>query len=120
MFGEFIKRKRVENNMTLRDFCRALNNEDSGNWSRVERKIIAPPQNDDKLKKIADILKIDENSDDWFMLFDSAKTDAGHLPEYIKEEENVMDFLPAFFRTVKNVKPTREELMKLVEDLKKP
>ncbi len=45
--------------------------------------------------------------------------DAGYLPEYIEEDENIMDFLPVFFRTVKNVKLTKEELLKLVEDLKK-
>lgn len=119
MFGNFIRTKRLENNMTLRNFCRSLNDEDFGNWSKVERKLISPPQNFDKLQKIAGILNIKEGSEDWEKLFDYSKIDAGHLPDFVTEEPNVLEILPIFLRTVKNVKPNREELLMFIEDLKK-
>ena len=49
MFGEFIKQKRLEKDLGLREFCRQLD-EDASNWSKIERGIMGPPQDEGKLK----------------------------------------------------------------------
>lgn len=118
MFGEFIKEKRLKLDLSLREFCRRID-EDPSNWSKVERKVLPPPQDKSKLKKIAKALDIKTESEDWNNLTDYANVDAGIIPEYIKMNKEVLKSLPAFFRTVSNVKPTKEEILKLIEKLKK-
>ncbi len=118
MFGEFLKQKRLDNKLSLREFCRLLN-EDPSNWSKVERGIISPPQEESKLTKIALILHIKKNSDDWNSLFDFAKVDAGKIPDYLMADKEVLQALPAFFRTVGSIKPKAEEIEKLINLIKK-
>ena len=118
MFGEFIKEKRIALEMTLREFCRKLE-EDPSNWSKVERGVNPPPKDENKLKKIAEILNIKEETSDYSLLMDSAKTDAGAIPDYIMADKNLLDSLPIFFRTMGSVKPTKEEIQELIEILKK-
>ncbi len=118
MFGKFIKEMRLANNMTLRQFCRELD-EDPSNWSKVERGIISAPQDEEKLIKIARILGIKKNSDAWLNLFTIAKTDAGKIPDYIMSNKKIMESLPAFFRTLGSIKPKPEEIEKLIEIIKK-
>ena len=118
MFGNFIKEKRIALEMTLREFCRKLN-EDPSNWSKIERGVNPPPKDENKLKKTAEILNIKKESTDYSLLFDSAKTDAGAIPEYIMKEKEILDSLPVFFRTMGSVKPTKEEIQELIDILKK-
>lgn len=118
MFGEFIKQKRLELNLSLREFCKMLD-EDPSNWSKVERRVIAPPQNEEKLKKIAKIIKIKLNSEDWKSLLDYASLDAGKIPDYIMSDEKILSSLPAFFRTVDSVKPNADEVREMIENLKR-
>ncbi len=42
MFGDYLKSRRLERDLTLRDFCRSAG-EDPSNWSKVERGILPPP-----------------------------------------------------------------------------
>ena len=118
MFGEYIKEKRLSKELTLREFCRMLE-EDPSNWSKIERGVMSPPQEEQKLSKIARILGISKNSEDWKTLFDYASIDAGKIPDYVMNDKEVMKALPAFFRTIGSVKPTAEEIQKLVDIMKK-
>jgi transcriptional regulator with XRE-family HTH domain len=117
-FGAFIKEKRNKADLSLREFCRLLN-EDASNWSKVERGILSPPQDEDKLKKIAKIVKIKAGSDDWKTLSDYANIDAGRIPDYLMSDKEVLKALPVFFRTIGSIKPTQEELSKLIETIRK-
>jgi transcriptional regulator with XRE-family HTH domain len=117
MFGEYVKQKRLELNLSLRKFCKMLD-EDPSNWSKIERKVLAPPQNEEKLKKIAEVLKIKIGSPEWKELNHFANVDAGIIPDYIMSDEKVIQSLPAFFRTVGNVKPTKKEIEELIRSLK--
>lgn len=117
MFGEYIKNKRLEKDLTLREFCRRLE-EDASNWSKVERGVIGPPQDMDKLKKIAKILDFAEESKEWQQFVDMARVGAGIIPEYIMSDKEIVDALPVFFRTIGSVKPTKEELEDLIEKIK--
>ncbi len=118
MFGEYIKKKRLENNLSLREFCKKLN-EDASNWSKVERGILSPPQDEQKLEKIAQIIKIKKKSADFQKLTDLSSIDAGKIPEYLMTDKKVMETLPVFLRTIGSVKPTPEELEKLITLIRK-
>lgn len=57
MFGELIRRNRNTKGLSMRKFCELINT-DKGNWSKVERGMLGPPQDKEKLEKIAGILDI--------------------------------------------------------------
>ncbi len=118
MFGEYIKNKRLEKDLTLREFCRRLE-EDASNWSKIERGVMSPPQDIGKLGKIAAILGIAEDSTEWDKFADMAKIGAGMIPDYIMSDKEIVDALPVFFRTIGSVKPTKEELDELIETIKR-
>ena len=117
MFGKFIKQQRLAKKLTLRNFCRQLN-EDASNWSKVERGKISPPQDKQKLSKIASILGIVEGSQAWQDMFDYSAIDAGKIPDYLLSDKEIIDILPVFFRTVGNTKPTPEELKQLITTIR--
>ncbi len=118
MFGEFVKERRITQKLSLRQFCRALD-EDPSNWSKIERGIISAPQDEGKLKKIAGILGIEKGTDDWNRLFDTARIDAGRIPDYLMSDKEILKSLPAFFRTVGSIKPKPDEIEKLIEIIRK-
>jgi len=118
MFGEYVKKKRLEKDLTLREFCRRLE-EDASNWSKIERGVMGPPQDKEKLQKIAAILNISENSNEWKELADLASIGAGAIPEYIMSDKNIVEALPVFFRTIGSVKPTKEEIEELIKTIKR-
>ena len=62
MFGEFIKERRIARAITLRKFCQELDL-DASNWSKVERGLLSPPQDEEKLRRIADLIGITQGSD---------------------------------------------------------
>ena len=119
MFGEFIKRIRCEKRLGLREFCIAANY-DPSNWSKIERGLMSPPQDQETLNRIAVILEIPENSKERELLFDYAAIDAGKIPKYVLEDAELVKRLPVFFRTATGKKPGPEELAKLAEILRKP
>jgi transcriptional regulator with XRE-family HTH domain len=118
MYGEFIKEIRMNKEMTLREFCK-LAEIDASNWSKIERGLLAPPQDEDKQKKIARVLGIKIGSDTWKEMKDLANIDAGIIPGDIRSDEEALKALPMFFRTIRSDKPTAEELDKLIEMIKK-
>jgi transcriptional regulator with XRE-family HTH domain len=118
MFGEFIKERRIEKGISLREFCKRTEI-DASNWSKVERGILAPPQDEEKLRKIAQVLNIKFGSSLWQEMKDKANIDAGIIPEDIRTDEKVLNSLPVFFRTIRSENPTPEELDKLIDMIRK-
>jgi transcriptional regulator with XRE-family HTH domain len=118
MYGEFIKERRIGKGITLREFCKAVGL-DASNWSKVERGLLSPPQDEGKLKKIAEILDIDLGSAAWSKMKDLASIDAGIIPKDILSDEKVLRSLPIFFRTLRSDKPTSEELDELISMIRK-
>ena len=118
MFGEFVKERRVARDITLRKFCQAID-WDASNWSKVERGLLSPPQDEEKLKRIAEVLSIEQESDDWQAMKDLARLGAQMLPDDIAADRKILNALPLFFRTVRSDKPTAEELDKLIALIKK-
>ena len=117
MFGEFIKEKRLAKGLGLREFCKMIE-VDASNWSKVEREQLAPPQDPQKLQRIAQILEISEEDADWNMLCDYASVDAGKIPPYLMSDKEVIESLPIFFRTIGSVKPTQQELAALIAKIR--
>ena len=118
MYGEYIKELRMKKEITLREFCKLVEI-DASNWSKIERGLLAPPQDEEKLKKIARVLGIKIGSETWKEMKDLANIDAGIIPEDIRSDEEVLKALPMFFRTIRSDKPTAEELDKLIDMIKK-
>ncbi|HMK75881.1 MAG TPA: helix-turn-helix transcriptional regulator [Thermodesulfobacteriota bacterium] len=118
MFGEFIKEKRINKGISLREFCKRLKI-DASNWSKVERGLLAPPQDQERLREIARALGIKFRSALWREMKDKANIDAGIIPEDILSDEKVLNSLPMFFRTIRREKPTPEDLDKLIDMIRK-
>ena len=118
MFGEFIKERRIAKGISLREFCKRIEI-DASNWSKVERGLLAPPQDKQKLRKIAQVLGIKFGSPLWKEMKDKANIDAGIIPEDILSDEKVLNSLPLFFRTIRSEKPTPEDLDKLINMIRK-
>jgi transcriptional regulator with XRE-family HTH domain len=118
MFGKFIKERRIEKGITLREFCKLIGT-DASNWSKIERGQLAPPKNEDKLKKIAEILGIPVGSDLWVSMKDKAEIDTGNIPSDIRSDKELLGCLPMFFRTIRSEKPSAEDLDKLIEMIRK-
>lgn len=116
LFGNYLREKRIEHRIGLREICRKVNF-DPGNWSKIERGKLPPPNNRDILSLWAANLKIKKNSTEFNSFIDMAFIAQGIIPKVLSEKE-MMDLLPAFFRTIRNEKPTKEELDNLVELIK--
>ncbi len=116
MFGEYVRDRRLARDLTLRDFCRRIG-EDPSNWSKVERGILPPPQLIEKLNLIAKVLNLSKGSKEYVELLDEAAISRGRIPKDLMSDRAVVGLLPAFLRTVGNIKPTKEEIMKLLEKL---
>jgi transcriptional regulator with XRE-family HTH domain len=118
MFGKFIKERRIEKGITLREFCKLVGT-DASNWSKIERGQLSPPKGDRKLKKIAEILGISIGSDLWIAMKDKAALDKGNIPSDIRSDKKLIGCLPMFFRTIRSEKPSAEDLDKLIEMIRK-
>lgn len=58
LYGDFVKKIRLEKRLTLREFCRRANI-DSGNWSRIERGVMPPPRKKGWNSKVSKALGLD-------------------------------------------------------------
>lgn len=116
-FGEYFKALRIKKNMTLRAFC-AEYNLDPGNMSKLERGILAPPQDMDTLRKYATHLGVKQGSEEWHTFVDLAAAGAGRIPQDIANEKELVSRLPVVFRTLRRKKLTKDDLMKLIEKIK--
>ncbi len=69
------------------------------------------PKSQEVLQSIADTLQLSD--EEITTLKDLAMLEA--IPDHLKPEENILEKLPVFFRTVRGDKPTKEEMEKLIE-----
>jgi len=73
--------------VSLREFCKQIE-VDASNWSKVERGLLAPPQDEQRLRRIARVLNIEIGSP-YGEMKDKAAIDAGIIPEDIRTDEKV-------------------------------
>lgn len=115
IFGDFVRKMRIKNLLTLREFCRQAN-VDPSNWSKIERGLFSPPKSKQVLQGIASILNLAEGSEEYNTLFDLAAI--SYIPPDLINDQAVVDKLPVFFRTLRGEKPTRKELEELIKIIK--
>jgi len=113
-FGKNLKELRIQKGLTLRKVCR-LSGYDPSNWSKIERGIISPPSDEKTLQKWARILGLSTSPRKMREFIDEARIAQGIIPQDILSQDNAVDYLPAFFRTLRNKKPTKEEIDQLIE-----
>lgn len=116
-FGDLLYNKRIEKRIGLREICRQVKF-DPSNWSKIERGKMSPPSDKTTLSLWAKALGLKENSEEFLTFIDFACIAQGIIPKTISDKET-MELLPAFFRTLRNKKPTKEEAKKLVDLLSK-
>ena len=114
-FGNFVKGKRIDNEISLREFCKKAD-VDPSNWSKIERNLMPPPKSKIKLDKIANVLKIKEGNQDYLLLNDLAAFSS--IPQELIENNKMMEKLPVFFRTARGDKPTTKELEEIIQLIK--
>jgi len=114
-FGSLLNKLRIENNLSIREVCKLVSY-DPSNWSKIERGLISPPSDDKTLKLWAKTLKIKGNDVQEFI--DDAKIAQGIIPDDILDKKEMLQLMPAFFRTIRNKKPTKEELDTLMNLIK--
>ncbi len=116
-FGEFLNNLRVKQNLSLRDVCKKVNY-DPSNWSKIERGLISPPNDKETLSGWAGALNLKDGSVEFYNFIDLANIAQGIIPDYIMQEKDLVRALPAFFRTVRNEKPTKKEIDDLINLIK--
>lgn len=115
-FAELVKNLRVEQRISLRQFCAEMG-VDPSNWSKIERGINPPPKDIEVLKKVATRLNL---SGDAFVQFtDAAAAGRAELPTDIASNEAVVARLPAFFRAMRGKEPNNEELAEMIKEIEK-
>lgn len=112
-FGKILKDLRIKKGVSLRKICQ-LTGYDPSNWSKIERGKISPPSDEKILHNWAKALSI-ENKNEIQKFIDEATIAQGIIPTDILSGNNAVEFLPAFFRTLRNRKPTKEEIDRLIE-----
>ena len=116
-FGEFFKAKRQALGLTLREFC-LKHKFDPGNMSRMERGLLAPPQDREALERYAKALELKSGGDDWYTFFDLAAAAKGRLPDELLADKEIVAKLPLIFRTLRGKRLTEQQLNKLVKEVR--
>jgi transcriptional regulator with XRE-family HTH domain len=116
-FGKLLYDFRIKKGFTLREMCRKVNY-DPSNWSKIERGKIAPPSNKKTLELWARTLGLKKDSKEFDNFIYQANIAQGIIPFEIMEEKELVAALPAFFRTLKNRKPNKEEIDNMINLIK--
>lgn len=120
-FGEWVREYRASKEITLREFCRRANI-DSGNWSKLERGVMAPPK-DKALQRmiVREIIGLDETHPDYYKVFalmDNAQAAISRSMEP-PHDTDVAGALPMFITKSDGTRPTAEELDGLIVYIRK-
>ena len=117
-FGVFFRTKRIELRLTLRTFAKNKGY-DAAYISRLENGFLTPPEDVEKLKALALALEIKEATPDWVTFFDLAAVSRKSIPSNLLEDNpNIINFLPAFFRTARKKEINKEDIKNLLSLLK--
>lgn len=115
-FGEFFKAKRQALGLTLRDFC-LKHKLDPGNMSRLERGLLPPPRNGNRLEEYARYLGLKPGSDGWRTFLDLAAAAKGRIPQELLEDDDLVAKLPLIFRALRGKRFTDKRLDDLIRKI---
>jgi transcriptional regulator with XRE-family HTH domain len=109
-YGNMLRQKRVEKEMTLRELS-LRTDIDVAYLSRVERENIQPPQDEELLDSINVSLSL--GADEAQKMKDQSAIDNRRMPKELADQAQKIDGFPLFLRTVSNKKLTNEKLKEL-------
>lgn len=112
-FGEFFRQRRIALGYTLRSFCKTFQL-DPGNVSRLERDIIPPSVDEEKLAGYAIALQIKKETPEWVTFFDLAHTAKGRIPKDLLDEKDYYKMFPFIYKTVRGEKLGKEKMVQLI------
>lgn len=116
-FGKLLYDFRIKKEITLREMCRKVNY-DPSNWSKIERGKMVPPSDRKTLELWARTLGLKKDSKEFDNFIFNANVAQSIIPFEIMEERELVAALPAFFRTLKNRKPNKEEIDNMINLIK--
>lgn len=117
-FGKLLKKLRLATGLTMREFC-LEHGFDAGNFSRLERGVFPPPQREDLLGKYAEALGLARGTEEWIEFFDVAAASRGEIPKDLLGDQQLVDKLPALFRTLRGQPVSSAQLDSLVEKVRR-
>lgn len=113
-WGEYIKKKRLEAGIGLREFASQVGLLPS-NYNHMEKGRSYPPQDKAKLDQIAEALSIAPDSEEYRTLLDLAVEGKDKLPADVAEFATSNKMVPVLLRTINDKKLSDEEFRSLVE-----
>ena len=114
-FSEFLKRKRLQNGIGLREFARIIGMQPS-NYCSVESGSLPPPS--DKLDTIVSSLGIKKGNSDYHTFMDLASKTRDEIPADIRELIKSNTLIPAMLRTIEDTELKPAQLRKIIEDIR--
>ena len=85
----------------------------------MERNILSPSLDDEKLAGYASALQIKRDSEEWVLFHDLAHTAKGALPKDLLNNPQILSLLPAFYRTARGEKLDKKKIKDLIRLLNK-
>jgi transcriptional regulator with XRE-family HTH domain len=116
-FGAFLRRLRVERQMSVRGFSHAAGM-DPANCSKLERGLLPPPRDEERLAAFTNALGLGADSAESRELRRLAALDRGEVPQAILGDRRLFDKLPALFRTLEGDGVDDEVLDDLIATLR--
>ena len=116
-FGVLVKDLRIAQKKTLRQFC-LDHGHDPSNWSKLERGINPPPQDEKTLEKWAKQLGLKASTAQWQEFMDLADIARGEIPKHVLTDEQLLKKLPVFFRSIRGAELTEKQLDELIEKVR--
>ena len=115
-FHEFLKILRSSREIGLREFAHSIGM-DVGNYSKLERGLLSPPQKTELFEKLAK--RLDLSRDEKSKLIDMASLANGRIPEDVAEEVKSSEYLPVLLRTIANKQLTDDQIRELTDRINK-
>jgi hypothetical protein len=118
-FGGMFNRLRVASKQTLRSFC-LKHGYDPGNISKLERGLMAAPENGEVLTGYALALGLKRGSSEWTTFTDLASAERGKLPADLMSDAELVSKLPLLFRSMREAAPlTKKTLRDFAEEIRR-
>ena len=117
-FGEMVRKLRLAKELSLREFCLRYGH-DASNMSKIERGRLGPPQRPEQLEQLAAQLGLEDGTPEWREFMDLAAAETGRIPKDILSDKQVLQKLPILFRAARGQEVSRQDMEKLIEDMRK-
>lgn len=117
-FGEMVRKLRLAKELSLREFCLRYGH-DASNMSKIERGRLGPLQRPEQLEQLAAQLGLEDGTAEWREFMDLAAAETGRIPKDILSDKQVLQKLPILFRAARGQEVSRQDMEKLIEDMRK-